>query len=420
MSHQNILIIYAYERIVEPFMQSLIRVAQSRFEQIYYITPPLLDNYKKTISYTNVQIVLWTKAQRIKQYIAGVFSPLRLSFWKEILKGTVDLRIFKEMGQLYFAAAGFRMMSENIIKQHLRSNDKVFLLGTWMGVDAYVAARMKKKYPEIAGAYALAHSGEVMPSRNPHLKQRFHEFKHQHLDTTYFISSKVLEEYYEGMAERNIRERFGDRIKVQHLGSINTSNERNPENQGETFHILSCSRIDANKRIERIASALKGWNNGKIKWTHIGTGSLENEVKNIAKTISYYNPLVKIEFLGQLDNKGVMTYYARTAVDVFINVSKSEGLPISIMEAMSFGIPCIATNVGGTSEIVNNKSGILLTAKFSDSDLLNAIEYFKLMNSENKANYQNCSFLTWKNEYDAENNANILFNDWLNNHQYQL
>ena len=33
---------------------------------------------------------------------------------------------------------------------------------------------------------------------------------------------------------------------------------------------------------------------------------------------------------------------------VFLNVSSSEGVPVSIIEAMSFGIPCIATNVGGT------------------------------------------------------------------------
>jgi len=49
-----------------------------------------------------------------------------------------------------------------------------------------------------------------------------------------------------------------------------------------------------------------------------------------------------------LPHNDVLNYYASNPVDVFINTSSSEGLPVSIMEAMSFGIPVIATNVGGT------------------------------------------------------------------------
>lgn len=41
-------------------------------------------------------------------------------------------------------------------------------------------------------------------------------------------------------------------------------------------------------------------------------------------------------------------------------MSDSEGIPVSIMEAMSFGIPVIARNVGGMSEIVNEENGLLL------------------------------------------------------------
>lgn len=410
---QNILIIYDYERVVQPFMQTLIQFAHTRFHHIYFITPPIPLIYKKTIDYDNVHIVLWTKAQRIKQYIAGVFSPLRLSFWKEILKGTVDLRIFKEMGQLYFAASGFKMMSENIIKRHLQSNDKIFLLGTWMGVDAYVAALIKKKYPAIKGAYALAHSGEVMPSRNPHLKQCFHEYKHKYLDKVYFISSKVLSEYYEGMASYNIQQRFGQNIAVHYLGSVNKQMLRNPLNESGIFHILSCSRIDKNKRIERIASALKGWNNGKIKWTHIGSGPTEDIVKAQAKETSLNNHFVEVEFTGRLDNKAVCKYYTEKPVDLFINVSESEGLPVSIMEAMSFGIPCIATNVGGTSEIVNDKNGILINIDFSDDELRKTIDKFKNMSNNERETFRYNSGQTWATYFNAENNSNKLIDEWL-------
>ena len=53
-----------------------------------------------------------------------------------------------------------------------------------------------------------------------------------------------------------------------------------------------------------------------------------------------------------------------------MNVSESEGIPVSIMEASSFGIPVIATNVGGVGEIVENGyNGLLLNKDFLNRDL---------------------------------------------------
>jgi glycosyltransferase involved in cell wall biosynthesis len=55
-------------------------------------------------------------------------------------------------------------------------------------------------------------------------------------------------------------------------------------------------------------------------------------------------------------------------------LSESEGVPVSIMEAQSFGIPVIATNVGGTSEIVNERVGILLSDNPTRNDVCKALE----------------------------------------------
>ncbi len=48
--------------------------------------------------------------------------------------------------------------------------------------------------------------------------------------------------------------------------------------------------------------------------------------------------------------------------DVFILPSFNEGLPISILEAMSYGMPIISTPVGGISEVVkNNLNGTIIS-----------------------------------------------------------
>ena len=66
---------------------------------------------------------------------------------------------------------------------------------------------------------------------------------------------------------------------------------------------------------------------------------------------------------GYVPIEQIMNYYRENPVDVIVNVSESEGgSPVSIMEALSCGIPAIATAVGGNPEIVSEQNGILLSA----------------------------------------------------------
>lgn len=79
--------------------------------------------------------------------------------------------------------------------------------------------------------------------------------------------------------------------------------------------------------------------------------------------------------MGFIPNENVQEFYATHTVGAFLNVSESEGVPVSIMEAQSYGIPVIATDVGGTAEIVHDRqNGVLLDSDFSSEDLLRALE----------------------------------------------
>lgn len=118
--------------------------------------------------------------------------------------------------------------------------------------------------------------------------------------------------------------------------------------------IVSCSRAVPLKRLDLIIKALSLLTE-KIEWTHIGDGpqldQLKSEATRLPGNIAY-------KFLGHLTNKDVINYYRQNPVDLFINVSSMEGVPVSIMEALSFDIPVIATAVGGTPEIL--KQDLLL------------------------------------------------------------
>jgi glycosyltransferase involved in cell wall biosynthesis len=95
----------------------------------------------------------------------------------------------------------------------------------------------------------------------------------------------------------------------------------------------------------------------EILWTHFGDGAERQALFEQMEAL----PLnIKVAFKGLVPNKEIYDFYKNESVDLFINLSSSEGIPVSIMEALSYGIPVIATDVGGTSELVNEENGVLV------------------------------------------------------------
>lgn len=76
----------------------------------------------------------------------------------------------------------------------------------------------------------------------------------------------------------------------------------------------------------------------------------------IGNTEKIDHPIENVFFLGNIPAAGRYCYLC----DLFILTSNYEGLPMTIIEAMSYGKPIVASNVGGISEIVENgKNGFI-------------------------------------------------------------
>jgi glycosyltransferase involved in cell wall biosynthesis len=125
----------------------------------------------------------------------------------------------------------------------------------------------------------------------------------------------------------------------------------------DVFTIVSCSNLIPLKRVHLIIEALSSIDTIPIRWVHFGDGPLWGELNDLANRELPSN--ISWKFMGRIPNKEVLQWYCENPVSVFINVSETEGVPVSIMEAMSFGIPVIATNVGGTGEIVRDEVYLL-------------------------------------------------------------
>ena len=116
-----------------------------------------------------------------------------------------------------------------------------------------------------------------------------------------------------------------------------------------------------------------------------------------------------VDLKGYVSNRELLDYYEHYHIDLFLNVSLSEGLPLSIMEACSVGVPIVATNVGGVAEIVQDKeNGILLDKDFSDQDLLEAILRFIKMDEKERERYRIKSRQIWCTKFKTVDNVNHL------------
>lgn len=196
---------------------------------------------------------------------------------------------------------------------------------------------------------------------------------------------------------------YGGKIRMAHLGTKDHGIKYGSRNG---FRILSCSYMVPVKRLHLIAEALKNADFPVI-WTHLGSGPLENELKAAAKELP---KCVKCEFKGSMENSDVMNYYKNNNISVFVNVSSSEGIPVSIMEACSFGIPVIATDVGGTHEIVQNgENGFLLTPDFSATEFLDKLNLIKDMEDEAYTKMCEKSRSIWSDKFSAEKNYSEFY-----------
>lgn len=190
----------------------------------------------------------------------------------------------------------------------------------------------------------------------------------------------------------------GSKIETAYLGTKDCGARYGSRKE---IHLVSCSYMVEVKRLHLIALALQKAD-FPVRWTHIGSGPLREQILALA---SSFPPEVTAEFPGSMDNAAILEYYASQGISVFANVSSSEGISVSIMEACSFGFPVIATDVGGTGEIVaDGFNGFLLPADFSPEQFREKLRSLSALSGEEYERMCRNSRAVWEDKFDAARN----------------
>lgn len=248
----------------------------------------------------------------------------------------------------------------------------------------YIKKNPSNKY------FVRMHGGEAFLERNqgyiPLRKQVF-----ENADIILTISN-LLRTYIHDTYRIEYKKLKLSRLGTNYLGL-------NPTNNSSAITIVSVANLIKLKRIDLLISILKEITDKKIEWYHFGEGPEECIILDRAK--NELPPNICFNYSKRIKNTGLLHFYKKVPIDCFINLSLHEGLPVSIMEAMSFGIPVIATNAGATNEIVNNSNGLLIPINFD----LNEVRK-EILNLKSKEWIEKRQFakIKWEEEFSSQKN----------------
>lgn len=199
---------------------------------------------------------------------------------------------------------------------------------------------------------------------------------------------------------------YAGKIECRYLGSPPPLSPNPPATSADTpLVLLSCSRLAAGKGLELQISLIKEWArrnpSRRIHWLCIGSGPLEEKIKSL---IAVLPPNLTAEMTGWMNNEDVHRLLSGRHIDASLLLSESEGLPIAMVEALSYGIPIITTPVGGLSEITAQSGGLLLDVNPSAEKFCSEMDRFVagLQPRRQKARE------FWNNNFDAD----ALRKDW--------
>lgn len=391
----------------ETFIENEIEHLSKAFDKIFIYSTEAHSSDKKRPVPDNVTVFAADpKSVSKKDYIPCLFKP---SVIKEIFGNCLGKFAFAKISACCYFSANVKKQTKSLndfVKLcDITADDSVTVYSYWLSTVGMCAVRILDRLEKSGISTKLVsrcHGFDVYKERSEIAFLPFQEYMIARFERV-LPCSKNGENYL-----RKLYPQFSEKINVAYLGVKDSFNGALPKKE-ESFNVVSCSNVIPIKRVNLIIEGLAGITDKSISWTHFGDGEQFEKTKALAKEKLPAN--IKYEFKGRIPNPEIYDFYNKNNVNLFINVSESEGLPVSIMEAISFGIPVIATDVGGTSEIVTDgKNGFSLKKDFETNELADMILRFCEMDKKEYSAFCETARNTYIKKFEAEKNFSAFVN----------
>ena len=234
--------------------------------------------------------------------------------------------------------------------------ERVAVLSVWMEDWVNVLGLVKEQHPALRFA-SMAHGSDLYVERHSSGRIAFRAQQMEWVDRVICIAQHgagYLRTAYPVLAGK---------VTVAHLGTVDHGQA--PWVPDPTLRIVSCAYLRPPKRVDMIAQAMQQVER-PVHWTHFGDGP---ERAALERAVSDLPPHITFTYQGAVAPPLITQWYRTHPVDLFVHLSGHEGVPVSMMEAIGFGIPVVANAVGGVGELLAPSVGVLLPATTSADDL---------------------------------------------------
>ena len=173
----------------------------------------------------------------------------------------------------------------------------------------------------------------------------------------------------------------------------------------DQINITIVSRLVSHKNIKKIIRAISDLNDPLIYLNIIGDGPELNQLQKISLESNNKDNII---FHGKLNRDEINHIFLKS--DIYIQASNYEGLPHSLLEAMSYGIPVLCTPVGECKEILGNEDrGYILDLPVSKNNIKSKIsQIIGEKDIANKKGERGKDFINEK--YNLTNSFNLYKN----------
>lgn len=381
----------------DPFLENEIPHLASSFDKIYILP----QNSQRNQIFGNVEVV-------------SIFSSLNSRrTWMRLMINFIDfVRVFlyslqyptrRNYIKYHRSFAGYflnEVQKVSALKRFILSNNlqDALFYDYWL-VDATIAMALLKRQGLIKRSFARVHGFDLYDERQFEGCVSFREYRVKYLDAVFAISEHGLKYMQERLPER-----LRHKMRLSRLGVKDPGVPiEKPRIKGCDYLIVTCARLIPLKRMRLVAEVLQR-TRLNISWVHFGDGpartELEEAVRNLPENVT-------VQIKGNVSNDDILAFYKRFHVDLFVSLSESEGIPVSMMEAISFGIPVLACDLNGIPEIVNDTTGKLIRVNAGIDEILFEVEQTLLQRRfDRRSIYQ-----YYKQEFDARHNYRQFVNE---------
>ena len=218
-------------------------------------------------------------------------------------------------------------------------------------LNSYAALRLKKKYN--LPLVAIEHWSEV----NKDVLKSYVKYSG---DKVYSIADKVIavSDSLKSMLNKHFHV---DALVVHNL--VGEGFDYNPTSQRSTFNFVTVGSLFHVKGYDILIDAFAkiASVNNNFRLTIVGDG---NQRPLLQQLITKHNLQSKVSLVGRKSRAEVADILLNS--DVYVSSSRNENFSVSVLEALSIGLPVVATICGGIRECINDSNGLLVPTENVD------------------------------------------------------